>query len=126
MIEYKGYIGRIDFDDEANIFHGEVINTRDVITFQGHSAAELRRALHDSIETYLKFCAKRGIEPDKPFSGKFLVRLTPDQHRKISLAASQENESINKWVVHVLEYAADHSLSEASVSHHRTSNKRSA
>src|SRR5215204_1305348 len=98
MIEYKGYIGNIEFDDEANIFHGEIINTRDVITFQGSSTDELRQALHDSVETYLKFCAKRGREPEKPFSGKFLIRLTPAQHRKIFIAAKLAGESVNKWV----------------------------
>lgn len=61
MIEYKGYIGHVEFDDDANIFHGEVINTRDVITFQGCSTDELRKALHDSVETYLKFCGSMKI-----------------------------------------------------------------
>ncbi len=87
MIEYKGYVGHIEFDDDANIFHGEVINARDVITFQGRSIDELRQALHDSVEAYLKFCAKRGRQPAKPFSGKFIVRLSPEQHRKIFIAA---------------------------------------
>jgi predicted HicB family RNase H-like nuclease len=70
MMEYKGYLSRIEFDDEANIFHGEVINIRDVITFQGKSVDELRETFEDSVEDYLAFCAKRGEEPDKPFSGR--------------------------------------------------------
>ena len=109
MIEYKGYIGHIEFDDEANIFHGEVINTRDVITFQGRSIDTLRKALRDSIEVYLKLCKKYKKEPTKPFSGKFVVRLTPEQHRKIFIAAKQSGESINKWVAHTLEDVANHS-----------------
>lgn len=107
MIEYKGYIGHIEFDDDANIFHGEVINTRDIITFQGSSVAELRQSLKDSIEVYLAFCAKQGKLPDKPFSGKFMVRLTPDQHRKVFIAAKQAGESLNQWVTHALESMAD-------------------
>lgn len=109
MIEYKDYIGQIEFDDESGLFHGEVINTRDVITFQGCSVKELRQAMKDSIEIYLKFCAKRGKEPDKPFSGKFLVRLTPDEHRKVYIAARQSGESLNKWVSRVLVETASHS-----------------
>jgi predicted HicB family RNase H-like nuclease len=66
MIEYKGYLSRVEFDDEANIFHGEVINIRDVITFQGKTVDELRKAFEDSVEDYLAFCAERGEEPDKP------------------------------------------------------------
>ena len=103
MIEHKGYIGHIEFDDEANIFHGEVINTRDVITFQGKSVNELRQALKDSVEVYLKFCKKQGREPDKPFSGKFILRLKPELHRKIFIAAKQKGKSLNKWVIAVLE-----------------------
>ena len=66
MIEYKGYHGEFSFDDEAGIFHGEVVGTRDVITFQGQSVEELHTAFRDSIEAYLDFCARRGTEPDPP------------------------------------------------------------
>ena len=66
MIEYKGYKGEFNFDDEAGIFHGEVTGTRDVITFQGLSVEELHTAFRDSIEAYLDFCARRGREPDPP------------------------------------------------------------
>ncbi len=66
MIEYKGYHGAFDFDGEAGIFHGEVVGTRDVITFQGHSVEETQAAFRDSIDAYLKFCAKRGRQPNPP------------------------------------------------------------
>ena len=68
MIEYRGYHGEYSFDDEAGIFHGEVVGTRDVITFQGQSVEELNTAFRDSIEAYLDFCARRGSEPDPPVS----------------------------------------------------------
>ncbi|HYN87276.1 MAG TPA: type II toxin-antitoxin system HicB family antitoxin [Ardenticatenaceae bacterium] len=66
MMQYKGYSGQVEFDDEAGIFHGEVVNIRDVITFQGKSVAELRQAFEESIEDYLAFCTERGEEPDQP------------------------------------------------------------
>lgn len=110
MIEYKDYLGHIEFDDEADIFYGEVINTRDVITFQGKSVKELRQALKESVETYLKFCEKRGRVPEKPFSGKFLVRVTPEQHRKIFIAAKRTGQSLNGWVAQVLEDNAERYL----------------
>ncbi len=66
-MQYKGYLGQVEFDDEAGIFHGEVVNIRDVITFQGKSVAELRQAFEESIEDYLAFCAERGEEPNQPF-----------------------------------------------------------
>lgn len=87
-MEYKGYIAKVEFDDEAEIFHGEVINLRDVITFQGTSVTELQRAFQESVEDYLAFCAERGEEPEKPFSGKFSVRIDPELHRQITLQAA--------------------------------------
>lgn len=66
-MEYKDYLSRVEFDDKSNIFHGEVINIRDVITFQGKSVGELRQAFEDSVEDYLAFCANRGEKPDQPF-----------------------------------------------------------
>jgi predicted HicB family RNase H-like nuclease len=98
MIEFKGYIGKVEFDDEADIFHGEVINTRDVITFQGQSVAELKKAFKESVEDYLEFCASRGEEPDKPFSGQFVTRISPEVHRQASIAASLSGKSLNAWV----------------------------
>jgi len=67
MLTYKNYVGHVEFDDEAEIFHGEVINTRDVITFQGKTVSELKKAFIDSVEDYLDFCASRNEEPNKPF-----------------------------------------------------------
>ncbi len=106
MMDYKGYIGKVDFDDEAGIFHGEVINTRDVITFQGKSVSQLKKAFRDSVDDYLTFCAERGEQPDKPFSGQFVTRLPPDVHRKVSLAASLSGKSLNAWVSEQLQSAA--------------------
>lgn len=98
MFEYKGYFAQVEFDDEAEIFHGEVINTRDVITFQGTSVTELRQSFEDSVEDYLEFCTERGEEPDKPFSGKFVLRTTPDLHRDLVVAAKRAGKSLNAWV----------------------------
>ncbi len=103
MIEYKGYIGKVEFDDDAGIFHGEVVNVRDIITFQGESVQELREAFQDSVEDYLAFCAVRNEEPDRPFSGAFTLRITPELHRDISVQAKLANQSLNSWVVSLLE-----------------------
>src|SRR5437867_5103400 len=104
-MEHKGYIGKVEFDDEAGIFHGEVINTRDVITFQGESVAELKKAFRESVEDYLAFCASRGEEPDKPFSGQFVTRIPPELHRQVNLAANLSGKSLNAWVADQLKAA---------------------
>jgi predicted HicB family RNase H-like nuclease len=106
-LEYKGYLGVVEFDNDAGLFHGEVVNLRDVITFQGDSVAELRQAFVDSVEDYLDFCAQRGENPEKPLSGRLLLRLEPDLHRKIYVKARIKQKSINRWVADALERAVD-------------------
>ena len=106
-MEYKGYIGHVEFDDDAEIFHGEVINTRDVITFQGKTVDEIKQAFRDSVEDYLEYCAKLGQQPEKPFTGKFMLRIPPDLHRKIYVAAKQSGESINAWIKEQLAHSVE-------------------
>jgi predicted HicB family RNase H-like nuclease len=113
MMEYNGYVGRVEYDDEAGIFHGEVVNTRDVITFQGATVAELKKAFRDSVEDYLAFCSERGEEPEKPFSGQFVTRVGPDLHRRISLAATLSGKSLNAWVTEQLESGVQHITAKA-------------
>ena len=105
-MDYKGYFAKVEFDDEADIFHGEVINLRDVVTFQGQTVDELHKALRDSIDDYLEFCAQRGEEPEKPYSGKFMVRVEPELHKTIALKARQDGTSLNSWIHDTLAKAA--------------------
>ena len=104
-MEYKGYIGKVEFDEEAGIFHGDVINTRDIITFQGQSVTELKNSFHESVDDYLAFCKQRGEEPDKPFSGQFVTRIPPELHRQVNLAANLSGKSLNAWVTEQLQSA---------------------
>ena len=103
MINHKGYCGTVRFDDEADLFHGEVLGLRDVVTFQGTTVEELKGAFRESVDDYLEFCEERGEEPDKPFSGKFLVRIDPSLHRRLYELSASEGESLNSWVASRLE-----------------------
>ncbi len=105
MLEYKGYTGRVELDDEAGVFHGEVLDTRDVITFQGTSVEELTEAFRDSIDDYLDFCRQRGEEPDRPFSGRMMVRLPPDLHRLAYVESKKAGKSLNQWIADKLRQA---------------------
>ena len=98
MMEYKGYFAKVEFDDDDNIFHGEVINLRDVITFEGETVIELKKAFQDSVDDYLDFCALRGEDPEKPYSGKFVVRVEPELHKNITIEARKAGKSLNVWV----------------------------
>jgi len=103
MMEYKGYIGKVEIDDEVGILYGEVINVRDVITFEGTSVEEVQQAFHESVDDYLEFCAERGESPEKPFSGKFVLRLPEELHRQAYIQAKLKNKSLNSWVTEVLQ-----------------------
>jgi predicted HicB family RNase H-like nuclease len=105
VLTYKGYQGSFEYDPEADIFHGDVLHLTDVITFQGRSIDELKAALAESVEVYLEYCAKKDRAPEKPFSGTFNVRLTPEIHQQLARKAAQDGVSLNKWVAKTLETA---------------------
>ncbi|MBK7190576.1 MAG: type II toxin-antitoxin system HicB family antitoxin [bacterium] len=120
MMEYKGYMATVEFDADANLLHGRVVNTRDVITFQGRSVDEIQQAFIDSVEDYLEFCATRQEEPERPFSGKLLLRMSPELHRSVTICAAELGTSVNRWMVLQLEesVARNASLARASSGHY--------
>lgn len=99
------YEAVVSFDEGSGLFHGEVVNLRDVITFQGRSVDELREAMKASVEDYLAFCAERGEAPEKPYSGQFLVRIEPRLHQALARSARRAGLSLNRWVAQALERA---------------------
>ena len=86
-MSYRGYKGYFEYDEKADIFHDQVIGIRDVVTFQGRSIDDLKAALKDSIDDYLEMCEQEDKSPDKPFSGKFSLRLPPEVHSKVAQAS---------------------------------------
>ena len=102
MMEHKGYKGYVEFDEENEIFHGEVLYVNDVITFQGKSVDELKKEFRDSVDDYIDFCESRGESPEKPVSGSFLIRADPDLHRRCLEAAKKSRTSLNAWAQQAL------------------------
>jgi len=98
MMKYKGYIGKAEYDDEAEIFHGEVIGLRDVVTFRGSSVKELQKSFKESIDDYLDFCKRMNKAPDVPASGRLILRIPPELHSRAAIAAKSEGRSLNTWV----------------------------
>ena len=98
MMIYKGYTGKVEYDDEAGIFYGEIIGLRDVITFKGTSVKELRKSFRESIDDYLAFCKQMGKAPDIPASGKLILRVPPELHSRAAVIAKSEGRSLNSWV----------------------------
>lgn len=105
MMEYKGYIAMVEFDDSVGMLHGRVMNSGDypIATFEATDVEGLRREFHISVDEYLKVCQEAGIEPQKPFSGKFNLRLGPSLHQRVTVAATEDGMSLNAWVKQILE-----------------------
>ena len=103
MLDYKGYFGTVEIDTERNVLHGRVVNTRDVITYVAETAEGLKEEFATSIEVYLESCLEDGIEPNKPYSGNFNLRLGAELHRRAALAAEVSGTSLNTFIKNRIE-----------------------
>ncbi len=98
ILKYKGYIGSVNFDADDRIFHGWVIGITDVIGFEGADVDSLGNDFHEAVDDYFETCRKIGKEPEKPFTGRFVLHIPPELHSSIALAATMQKKSINAWV----------------------------
>ncbi len=106
VMNYKGYSARIEYDDEDGILFGQIAGIRDGVGFHAESVDELRSAFHEAVDDYIETCAKVGKEPQKPYSGKMMFRVSPDVHRKAAIAAELSGKSLNQWAEEALDKAA--------------------
>jgi predicted HicB family RNase H-like nuclease len=102
MMRYKGYMGCSKVNEKEGLIFGEVVGLRDVITYQGRTVREARRAFRESIDLYLQTCSDEGIDPDRRFSGKLLIRTTPIVHRALAAHAKSHGVSINTFAEKIL------------------------
>jgi predicted HicB family RNase H-like nuclease len=96
---YKGYAARIEYSDEDGCFVGHIAGIRDVIGFHGETVAELRTAFEEAVDDYLEVCEKLGQPPNKPASGKLLLRIRPELHSAAIASAEAEGKSLNQWAI---------------------------
>lgn len=104
-MSHKGYTARIEFDERDNIFVGRVLGLRTMISFHGETVAELRAAFDIAIEEFLRDCREEGIRPERPASGKLMLRVPPEVHGAALVAAQAAGKSLNQWATEVLEEA---------------------
>lgn len=101
-MRYKNYTAKVEYSPEDKCFVGRVLGTRDVIGFHGESVAGLERDFRETMEFYFDTCRKEGKEPDRPYSGKLVLRLSPELHRQIALASEEHGKSINDIILDTL------------------------
>lgn len=99
---YKGYAARIEYSDEDESFIGRIAGIQDIVGFHGDSVATLKAAFEEAVDDYLETCAKTGKAPQKPFSGKFMVRVSPEVHAHAATMAEARGMSLNAWAAQAL------------------------
>lgn len=104
FLTYKGYTGHFSYDPGDEAFHGTVAGLRDVIHFSGRSVEELKKSLAEGVEDYLAMCAEDGVEPEKPYPGRFALRMEPDLHRRAAMAAKSAGKSLNAWIAQAVSH----------------------
>ncbi len=101
-LEHKGYWGSVEYDAEDDILHGRVLNIRDIVTYEGKAVNELKQHFTEAVEGYLRMCSELNQEPEKPASGRFLVRIPPELHRDAQTRALEDHSSLNEIVTKAL------------------------
>ena len=103
---YKGYAARIEYSDEDGCFIGHIAGIKDVIGFHAESVKEVRAAFAEAVDDYLATCAKLNRAPQKPYSGKLMLRVPPEVHAHAAMMAEAHKVSLNQWAAEVLAKAS--------------------
>ncbi len=98
LIEYKGYVGSVEFSQEDELFYGKVQGIRALISYEGTNAAELIEDFHEAVDDYLELCQAEGKEPEKAYKGSFNIRVSPELHKKIAIYAMEHDITLNSFV----------------------------
>lgn len=105
LMTYKDYSARIEYSDEDACFIGHIAGIRDVVGFHGESVTELRAAFEEAVDDYLATCEKLNRSPQRPYSGKVMLRIDPQIHAKVAMLAEAQGKSINAWAQEALQRA---------------------
>lgn len=101
-MEYKGYVGSVEFSEEDGIFFGKVMGLRALISYEGSNASELVADFHGAVDDYLALCAAEETEPERAYKGSFNIRVSPELHKKLVICAAAQQMSLNSFVEHAL------------------------
>lgn len=97
-MEYKGYVGSVEFSAEDALFFGKVMGIRSLISYEGENAHDLIQDFHGAVDDYLALCAEQGIEPERAYKGSFNVRISPELHKQAVIAATAKQMSLNSFI----------------------------
>lgn len=98
VIEYKGYIGSVEFSEQDIIFFGKILGIQALVSYEGKDAKSLIEDFHNAVDCYLESCKERGEEPEKAYKGSFNVRISPELHKQAALIAIENQTTLNSFV----------------------------
>lgn len=101
-IEYKGYLGSVEFSEEDGLFYGKVMGIRSLISYEGETAKELLEDFHGAVDDYLETCVAEGKQPEVAYKGSFNVRISPELHKRLVVYATAHQMSLNSYIEETL------------------------
>jgi len=104
ILEYKGYYGTVEFSDADNVFFGEVIGIRGLISFEGENLESLKEDFEGAIEEYLDTCKEEGRTPQKPHIGDLNVQVSPEIHKTLAVYSASHGKSLDSTVEEAIRY----------------------
>ena len=105
LMQYKGYYGSVHFDDKDLIFHGKIEFIHALVSYEATNAKGLKKVFQEAVDDYLATCHSQKMEPETPFKGSLNIRLGPELHRRVAIAAELHHLSINKFIAETLDQA---------------------
>ena len=104
-MQYKGYAARIEYSDEDKCFVGHIAGIRDIVGFHGETVDSLCSAFEEAVDDYLETCKQADISPQRSYSGKVMLRISPEMHAEIAMKAEAQGKSLNQWAAEALAFA---------------------
>lgn len=107
VLEFRGFKGAVEFSADDGLLVGRILDVEALVAFSAETAAEISAAFHEAVDEYLADCERRSVEPEKPYSGSFNVRVKSDLHRRAAREARSSNESLNALVARAISSELD-------------------
>lgn len=99
IMKYKNFLGTVEYSEEDGCLFGRIFGISDIISYEGESVSEIRAAFEEAVDDYLELCAKTGKKPDKPYSGRIMLRVPPELHAQAARQAELHGMSLNQWAM---------------------------
>ena len=107
MLKHKGYLGSVNYNSDDRIFYGKIEFIRALVSYEGRDVDSLEAAFFEAVDDYLATCAESGHEPETPFKGSFNVRIAPELHERVMIAAKRQGMTLNRFIAETLSKAVD-------------------